>query len=429
MSGAVVVPNEAPPAPATPGLSPAHTRRATWVLIALRAGYAYNWFTIGPAFTAIGASFSVGEAEWGLLLAAFLGAAGLLQVPAGLLARRYGTRPIALGGAGLLAVASIASGFAPNFATLLALRALAGAGAALFFSPAIGLVGSLYPEGKRGLPVGTFSSAFSGGAALGVVVSAIVVGPLGWQADLALGGLGLLLLTGVAYLLVPRRAGAPPRERPAGGRFPDALRLRSLWAIGIAFVGLEGASFATGQFLVPYGEGLGWSAAVAGGVAMAFVLPSLFGGPVGGVLAESYANRRAQFVVATGVGAALVAAIPWVGIGAIVVLGVAFSFGYGFVYAVMYVLPNYLPRLDAEDIPIGIGLFNSIQLAGGAVVNWGFGVWAAAFGYPWAWSLLAIAVVLPLAALAYVPATGRARRGGAHPRDAASGGPRPGPAP
>ncbi|MCW6167339.1 MAG: MFS transporter, partial [Thermoplasmatales archaeon] len=283
MSGEVVSLAEGPATLPATGLSAASTRRATTIMIAVRAGYAYNWYTVGPALPAIGAQFSVGPAAWGLLLAIFLVAAGLLQVPAGMLSQRFGSRPVALAGAALLGVASIASGFAPTFASLVALRGLAGAGAALFFSPAIGLVGSLYPEGKRGLPVGMFSSAFSGGAAAGVLLSAIAVGPLGWHWTLALGGAGLLVLTFGAVLLIPRGVGVAPPVPAARPRLPVALRLPALWAIGFAFIGIEGATFATGQFLVPYGTvELGWSAAVAGGVGMAFVLPSIIGGPIGG---------------------------------------------------------------------------------------------------------------------------------------------------
>ena len=430
MSGEVVSLAEGPATLPATGLSAASTRRATTIMIAVRAGYAYNWYTVGPALPAIGAQFSVGPAEWGLLLAIFLVAAGLLQVPAGMLSQRFGSRPVALAGAALLGVASIASGFAPTFASLVALRGLAGAGAALFFSPAIGLVGSLYPEGKRGLPVGMFSSAFSGGAAAGVLLSAIAVGPLGWHWTLALGGAGLLVLTFGAVLLIPRGVGVAPPVPAARPRLPVALRLPALWAIGFAFIGIEGATFATGQFLVPYGTvELGWSAAVAGGVGMAFVLPSIIGGPIGGYVTERRADRRTQFLVAGGIATVTVALIPWVGLVPMVFLGIAFSFAYGATYAIMYVLPNYLPGLPTGEIPIGIGLFNSIQLAGGAIVAWAFGLWIASVGYALAWPLLAVAVVVPLALLVYVPRTGGGRPAGARRPGGAGDVPRSEPVP
>jgi len=403
-------------------LSPRAVRRATILLIALRIGYAYNWFDVGPGLPAIGAEFGVGVADWGLLIASFLVGAGLFQVPAGFLARRYGSRVVSLVGTGLLAVGSVGGAFAPDFGTLLALRLLSGVGAALFFSPAIGLVASLYPEDRRGVPVGTFSSAFSAGAALGLLGSSALVPLLGWRWALAVGGLALGIITLAAVLGIPRRAGTPVLDRPPSG-VPAALRYRGTWAVGLAFIGLEGASFATGQFIVPYGETvLGWAALLAGGVGMMFVLPSVVGGPVGGSIAERHSNHRTQFVVATVVAASVLLALPFVGWVGAILIGTVFSFGYGVIYAVMYVLPHYWRSVPAAEIPLAIGLFNSIQLAGGAVVSAAFGWVVAERGYSIGWGFLSAAMVVFLVALVALPPVA----GAAGRPTAAAGGDLPG---
>jgi MFS family permease len=389
------------------GLPARSVLRATVVLIALRVGYAYNWFSIGPALPAIGSAFGVGPDAWGLLLAAFLVGAGLLQVPAGFLSRRYGARAVSLAGVALLAVSSVASALAPSFDWLFVLRLAAGVGAALFFSPAIGLVASLYPPGRRGLPVGTFSSAFSGGAALGIVGSSLLVPALGWRPAVAIGGLALGAIVLIGLALVPRAAGAPSPRRPAGARpLPRSLAYRGAWAVGFAFVGLEGASFATGQFIVPYGVTVeDWSFGLAGIVGMLYVLPSLFGGPVAGPFAERHTNHRTQFLVATLLGGGLLALLPFVGLAGAIAIGVVFSFAYGGVYAVMYVLPHFWREVPPDEIPLAIGLFNSVQLAGGAVVSFLFGWIVSVRSYAVAWEALAGMVALTLVALLALPPT------------------------
>lgn len=401
-------------------LSPRATTRATILLIALRIGYAYNWFDVGPGLPAIGREFGVGVADWGLLIASFLVGAGLFQVPAGLLARRYGSRVVSLAGTGLLAIGGLGGAFAPSFAILLALRLLSGIGAGLFFSPAIGLVASLYAEGRRGVPVGMFSSAFSAGAALGLIGSSALVPFLGWRWALALGGLALGSLSLAAWLGIPRSAGPPARTAPPTG-VPAALRFRGTWAVGIAFIGLEGAAFATGQFIVPYGETvLGWAALLAGGVGMMFVLPSVFGGPVGGSIAERHSNHRTQFVGTTVVAAGVLLALPFAGWEAAIAIGTVFSFSYGVIYAAMYVLPHYWRTVPPAEIPLAIGLFNSIQLAGGAILSAAFGWVVAEHGYPVGWWFLSAAMVVFLVALcALPPLDGAAGR----PPAAAGGGP------
>ena len=391
------------PPPVPPGVA----LRATAALIVVRAAYAYNWFDVGPALPQIGSTFRVGPAEWGLLVGAFLVSAGLFQVPAGFLSRRYGSRAVSLAGAGTLALGAAAAGAAPSFAVLVALRLVAGVGAALFFSPAIGLVASLYPPGHRGIPVGVFSSAFSLGSAAGIVVTALILPAIGWQLSLVVGGIILGVPTLLSVFAVPRSVGAPP-PRPASPRtgVPAALRYPGVWAVGIAFIGLEGATSSTAQFVVPWGEAVqGWSVALAGVVGMMFVLPSFAGGPVGGRLAERYRNHRTQFLVATLIAAGVLVALPWAGLVVAVLIGVVFSLAYGLIYAVMYVLPHYWREVPSEEIPLAIGLLNSIQLAGGAGVSAAFGAIVAATSYSVAWEVLVAMTLASLVALVFLPPT------------------------
>ncbi|HTT45285.1 MAG TPA: MFS transporter [Thermoplasmata archaeon] len=394
---------QATPRPLAPGVA----LRATVALIVVRAAYAYNWFDVGPALPQIGSTFGVGPAEWGLLVAAFLVSAGLFQVPAGFLSRRYGSRAVSLIGAGILAVGAAAAGAAPSFAVLLALRLVAGVGAALFFSPAIGLVASLYPRGHQGVPVGVFSSAFSLGSAAGIVVTALILPALGWQLSLVAGGVILGVPTLVCVFAVPPSVGAaPPRPSSPRSRLPAALRYPGVWAVGIAFIGLEGATSATAQFIVPWGESVqGWSIALAGVVGMMFVLPSFAGGPIGGRVAERYRNHRTQFLVATVIGALALATLPWAGLAGAILVGVVFSLAYGVIYAVMYVLPHYWREVPPEEIPLAIGLLNSIQLAGGAGVSAAFGAIVAAANYSVAWEVLVAVTLATLVALVFLPAT------------------------
>jgi len=398
--------SDGPPS-AAPRPSPAVAVRSTWVLVAMRVGYAYNWFDIGPSLPGIGATFHVGPAQFGLLVGAFLAGGGALQVPAGLLGRRYGNRSVSLIGAALLAVFGIASGVAPSFAALLAFRVAAGAGAGLFFSPAISLVAGLYPSGQRGLAVGGFSSAFSAGSAAGVLVTALIVPSIGWHAALVVGGIALAVLTVAGAAVVPRSVDPPPRPiRPAARAPLSGLRYRGVWAIGAAFVGMEGAMFATGQFIVPYGEALrGWSATTAGLVGMMFVLPSVLGGPVGGTIADRRRNHRTQLAAGALLGAVALVFLPVDGLVTAVAVGTTFSFAYGFAYAVMYVVPHYWREVPADQVPLAIGLFNAVQLAGGGTVAYVFGRVVARTSYAVGWEVLAVVEAVTLLALLALPRT------------------------
>ncbi len=401
------------------GLPRSAVSRSMVVLVALRVVYAYNWFDIGPGLPLIASTYhGVPASQWGFLLAAFFAGAAMLQVPAGLLARRHGTRTISLVGAGLLGGSALLCALAPDFPVLLVLRFASGAGAGLFFSPAIALVATLYPPGERGIPVGAFSSAFAAGAGLGTFVPALVDPIIGWQASLAIGGGAMLVLFALGGLVIPRGAGAPatskakvsPSPSPRKGLLSlPALRSRGVWAIGFAFVGLEGASLSTSQFFVPYAEGpaLGWGPVLAGAVGALFVTPSVFGGPLGGRLVEKFTNRRTQLFIFTALPALLLLLVPRSSVVGIASIATLFAFTFGMVYAMMYVIPPYLPGIDQEDTPLAIGLLNAVQLAGGATVSAVVGWVVATFGFADLWTSMVLFILVPLAFLLLVPVTGR----------------------
>lgn len=381
--------------------------RALALLIAMRVVYAYNWFDVAGILPDLPSSFGP-KALWGASIAAFLAGAATFQVPAGLLSRRRGARTIALVGALVLAAGGLASALSQDLGELLVFRFVGGAGAGLFFSPAIAVVTNLRSEGNRGVFVGIFSSAFAAGAGLGTFVPAVIEPFVGWRVSLALGGGMMLLLTALGALWVPREADTRKRrtEGPASG-IPRPLRTPAVWAIGFAFVGLEGASISSGQYFVSYALVRDWSPVVAGALGALFVFPSLFGGPVGGRLTERFVNRRTQFLVLTAVPALLLILVPFSNVYEVALIATTFAFTFGMVYAIMYVIPPYLPGLTTEDVPLAVGLLNAVQLAGGACVTFLIGWVIFTWNYTSGWEVTGIAVILPLVFLAVVPATGK----------------------
>ena len=96
----------------------------------------------------MGSALGATTLDLGLVLGAFLAGAGIFQIPAGMAALRWGNRNVALASLALMGVFCLASAFSPNWIVLALLRFGAGAGAAFFFAPALGLVASYYPSGS-----------------------------------------------------------------------------------------------------------------------------------------------------------------------------------------------------------------------------------------------------------------------------------------
>jgi AAHS family 4-hydroxybenzoate transporter-like MFS transporter len=198
--------------------------------------YAFNWYNVGAVLPLIGSALGATTPELGVVLGGFLAGAGVFQLPAGLAAMRWGNRTVSIAALVIMGAFSLASAFSPNWMVLAALRFGAGAGAAFFFAPALGLVTSYYPVGSRGPVIGIYNAGFSLGSGVGLFAGAFLGAALGWSWALAIGGIGLLAAAAIAPLVLPRtevvRAFRSMRGLWAASR--PVLRSRDLWALALS---------------------------------------------------------------------------------------------------------------------------------------------------------------------------------------------------
>ncbi len=362
---------------------------ALGVLFLARVVYAFNWYDIGAVLPFVPSSFGIGTARAGIVLASFLIGAGIFQLPAGFAAMRWGNRRTAIGALAAMSACTLASAVSPTWQLLALARFGAGAGAAFFFAPALGLATSYYPAGTRGPVIGIYNAGFSVGSGVGLFAGAIVGSLYGWSWALAVGGFLLLAGTAAAALLLPRdRAGGPPAMGPHLWRRGFAvLRSRALWALALGTSGLWAAFYVAAQYFVEYSSQshLGWSVPLAATIPTVMIAAEVPGGPIGGWFAERRGRLRTILVVSgilAGVGVALVPfyslAAAW---GVFVVLG----FADGVVFAVLYLIPTYFPDLTGTEFSLGLALLNSIQIFVGSALALGFAFVADRAGFPLAW--------------------------------------------
>lgn len=339
------------------------------------------------------------------MLASFLVGVGLFQLPAGLAAVRYGNRAVALAGLGGMAFACLASGFAPSWPLLAAARFGAGVGAAFFFAPALSLIASYFPRGSQGPIIGLYNGGFSVGGAVGLFAGAYLGTTYGWGIALSVGG-GILLAASVICALV-----LPPERVPAPRRSPSqvwqtgrrVLRSRSIWALSLALTGFWAVVYDVAQYFVQFAQTVHpeWGYGVAASLAAIVVVISLPTGPFGGWLAERGADRRllaALFGGAVGIAAL---GIPFATLDEVVPILVALGGVDGIVFAIIYLIPTYLPETEGEGLALGVGVVNSIQVLIGSGLAAVFGWIVATHGFTAAWlfaSLVALAL-LPFLAL------------------------------
>jgi MFS family permease len=146
-------------------------------------------------------------------------ATALLAV--GSLADDVGRRRVLVWSAGLLAVASVVAAVAPSIGVFVAARVLQGVAGAGVSASSLAAIGHAFPDGAaRTHATGVWGAAVGGGIALGPILGAVLVGPLGWRS-------GYWLQAVAAAALVPA-AGRIAESRAAVARPVDLSGVATL---------------------------------------------------------------------------------------------------------------------------------------------------------------------------------------------------------
>src|SRR5438093_10863311 len=186
--------------------------------------------------------FRLNLAQVGLIRTAYTAAMASFQIPAGLLAERWGERRLLAAGTALTACGFIAAGaWAGGFASLLVLLLIAGLGSGVQHPLSSSLVSKAYETGARRAALGTYN--FSGDLGKVAVPAAVAVAAtvVGWRAASAAYGLfGVLAaaaILGVLARLTPEMSEADrpvePHAASSGWGIRDARGFRALTAIGM----------------------------------------------------------------------------------------------------------------------------------------------------------------------------------------------------
>jgi MFS family permease len=396
-------------------------REAAATLMIGRIVYAFNWYNVGAVLPLLGTGLGLSTYQLGIVVASFLVGAGVFQVPAGLAALRWGNRTVSVFALVLMGAFATASAFSPNWVVLSACRFGTGAGAAFFFAPALGLITSYFPPGTRGPVIGAYNAGFAIGSGIGLFGGAIVGAVFGWPSALLVGGLALLGCAAGATLGLPRTE--RPIRRAARQVWDSAtpiFRSRSLWALSVGTAGLWAAFYIAAQYFVKFAFDVhpGWSLALAAGIPTVMILLEVPGGPIGGWLGERGGEMR-RVLLGWGVAAGVVLLfVPFLPLLALLPLFAFLGFADGVVFAVLYLLPSYLPESRGEALSLGLSFVNSIQIFLGSVLAFGFALIAQGLGYTAAWWFTGAIALAPLPLLAWVSGRRGPAGAGAFPKPA-----------
>lgn len=164
-----------------------------------------------PLLPFIALDLNLTYTQSGLLKGIFAGAGGVLQIPSGFLAERWGEFGLLVGGNIWVGAGLVAMGLAQTYGILLAATAVTGLGGGTQHPVASAMVARTYERGKSYTAIGTLNFAGDLGKMVGPAVAAVAIVTLHWRTILILiGGTGAVFMAASVPL---RRRVRPPSHR------------------------------------------------------------------------------------------------------------------------------------------------------------------------------------------------------------------------
>lgn len=343
------------------------------------------------------AEFSLSLWQVGFIRTAYTGGMAAFQIPAGLLAERFGERRLLMLGTlvtacAFVVVASVAASFVP----LLLLLTLAGVGSGVQHPLSSSVVAKAYEDGPRRAALGTYNFAGDIGKVSSAALIGLVAAFAGWRiAATGYGAVGIAAAVVLVVVLASLDAGSAPERAhvaasdalPAGWGIRDARGFQALSAIGMIDNSTRSGLLTFLPFVL-VAKGLS-VAGVGGALALVFA-----GGAMGkfvcGVVAERVGIIRTVVLTEAATSVAIIAilAAPLpVAMLLLVPLGVALNGTSSVLYATVADL------VTAERRSRAYGLYYTLTIAASAVGPTVYGVVGDAVGAAATLSLIAVVVL------------------------------------
>lgn len=340
-------------------------------------------------------SFGLSLAQVGLIRSAHRTAMAAFQIPAGLVAERFGERNLLALGTLLAGCAFVALGYVSGFWAILAALFLAGAGSAVQHPLCSTIISRAFPQDGRRAALGTYNfSGDVGKFAFGGVVSLLLVAGVSWQIPV-IGFGAAAILTATAVLLLVADARMHSAYAPASG-FARGWGIRDRRGFtALCLIELLDSSTRTGfmtfiAFLL-LAKGLPEHWAV---LSVPLVLVGGMAGKLAcGLLAERLGIARMIVLTELATGGGILAALALPGVGAFLLLpllGVVLQGTSSILYATMgeYVEPERLPR--------AFGFFYTIGSVCGIAAPLSYGLLGNRYGVETSIAVMGVLILLTL---------------------------------
>ena len=395
-------------------------------LLLARVFYSANWFNIAAIFFLIALDLEQDISRLGLVTASFIIGVGIFQVPAGILAAKYGANKIAVFGILLASFCALLTGVSNTILQIAILRFVVGMGMACFFGPSVILISQYLGRQYEGLGIGLINSAHAIGGIIGIFGWVILAQLSGWRSSLVIGG-ALGLVTGLVLIisvlvskpkiksqddsLTLQNEVADPNiatefpENGAGISLSGLRRTifnRSLVILGLTLLSFQAGSSIILTFVVYYlGGSLKIDFTVAGFIGSLNLIIALLFSPIFGRVYDR-TKKAKRILIISGLAAAFSIwgmSVPsiFVIIPSMIVSAIFLAAGFVIVYAEAK-RTSGIQHLNPQYQTLAVSFVNGISLFGAFWIPVLFSLAVDHFGFSFAWllgGLIVLIFVLP----------------------------------
>jgi len=218
-------------------LPQASTRLTLLIALALLINYVDRG-NLATAVPLIQDALRLSNKQLGFLLSAFFYTYVIAMVPLAWVAERYGAQRVLGAGVAVWSVATLLTGFAGGFLSLLVLRLLLGLGESVSFPSSSKLVATAVEPARLGVANGLMAFGYLVGPAVGTIAGGLIMAHYGWRASFLLfGAISLLWLWPWSRVRVRPAQAVPSGDvtaTPAASpTFAQILGQRGLWGTSI----------------------------------------------------------------------------------------------------------------------------------------------------------------------------------------------------
>lgn len=348
-----------------------------WYVFWLMCGLNFFNYADRFIFTAVSdtlkSEFHFTDFQFGVFGSAFLIVYSVVAFPLGYLAERYSRKVVVAAGVALWSIATLLTGRAFDFNSMLLARSAVGVGEGSYYPSGTPLLAAWFPPQRRASILSLWGASALFGAGIGFLFGGFFDYPDKWRLAFYISAVPGLILAGLMLFLHNRmKADTDPEPVESTNRMSIFAIIRRCWQIptfrvilfqhALGFFPLASISYWLVIYLShAYGANSTYGSAALGKSTGSILAGALLvlGGIIGGIYGGAWANRlrrkHAGARVRTG-GLGFLWAAPFVAL----TLGAPY---------ILQVIPAYKAAAPATQVQIGVAIFALMGLCAAFFLN------------------------------------------------------------